>query len=260
MFSNWDKILANPWSAVGYVASGAVGGAVATINPALGRSIAAAGNVATDVASGNIPSFDGIGDVAAYGGGIALDAFSVGGAGKIGNLANTSLKNAAKQGAKEIGGEVLGSGAFGQDLVFESSLDIITNSGSLVPFGTGISTPIISASTPSLLGTSFATGLGATVSNGISIDPSNQVDRSLLNKPNKPGNAPTFKSDGSPVEIHHEGPEGPFKEMHRDAHRGKGNFNKNHPPGQHQALTKAQRKKFNSQRKSYWRKIRKLWK
>lgn len=38
VFSNLDKIIANPWSAVGYAASGAVGGAVATINPALGKS------------------------------------------------------------------------------------------------------------------------------------------------------------------------------------------------------------------------------
>ena len=88
--SNWDKVLQNLWSAIGYVASGAIGGAAATVNPTLGKSIAAAGNVITDVASGNLPSFDNLGDVAGYSAGIAMDAFSVGGAGRIGNLANTS--------------------------------------------------------------------------------------------------------------------------------------------------------------------------
>ncbi|MBQ5784605.1 MAG: hypothetical protein IIW11_06470, partial [Bacteroidales bacterium] len=44
------------------------------------------------------------------------------------------------------------------------------------------------------------------------------IDRSLLNPPTKIGKAPTFKSDGTPVEIHHvsQNPEGPFKEMHRN--------------------------------------------
>jgi len=85
----------------------------------------------------------------------------------------------------------------------------------------------------------------------------------ILNKTtllNNPGNAPTFKSDGTPVEIHHQGSEGPYKEMHWEDHREKGNFNKNHLQGKHQPLTKAQRKTFNSKRKSYWRTIRKLWK
>ncbi len=38
----------------------------------------------------------------------------------------------------------------------------------------------------------------------------------------KSGDAPTFKEDGTFVEIHHEGqnPDGPYKEMHRDDHRG----------------------------------------
>lgn len=38
----------------------------------------------------------------------------------------------------------------------------------------------------------------------------------MLNPPSKWGNAPTFKKDGKPVEIHHEQqlPNGPFKEIH----------------------------------------------
>ena len=40
-----------------------------------------------------------------------------------------------------------------------------------------------------------------------------------------------FKDTKEPVEIHHVGqnPNGPFKEMSSQEHRGKGNFKKNHP-------------------------------
>ena len=62
----------------------------------------------------------------------------------------------------------------------------------------------------------------------IEISPENKIDRSLLNPPSKSGNAPTFKQDGTSVEIHHEGqnPNGPFKEMSKQDHRGRGNFKK----------------------------------
>ena len=58
--------------------------------------------------------------------------------------------------------------------------------------------------------------------------PENQIDRNLLDKPAKRGNAFVFKDDGTPVEIHHEnqGANGPYKEMHRNDHRGKGNYKK----------------------------------
>ena len=58
----------------------------------------------------------------------------------------------------------------------------------------------------------------------------NKINRKKLNPLTKPGNAPTFKKDGKPVEIHHEGqnPKGPFKEMHPNQHRGKGNDAINH--------------------------------
>lgn len=58
-----------------------------------------------------------------------------------------------------------------------------------------------------------------------------KIDRKLLNPPSNSGDAPTFKSDGTKVELHQIGqnPEGPYKEMHWFDHRGKANFKKNHP-------------------------------
>ena len=86
----------------------------------------------------------------------------------------------------------------------------------------------------------------------IEISEENKIDRSLLNPPIKKGNAPTFKSDGSPVEIHHIGqnPSGPFKEMHRDYHRGKNSYKTNHPA----KSNKIDRKEFKKARNEYWRK------
>ncbi len=79
----------------------------------------------------------------------------------------------------------------------------------------------------------------------------NKVDRSLLNAPNKPGNAPTFKSDGTKVEIHHIGqdPQGPYKEMHWSDHRGKGHYKENHSKTN---TSNIDRKSFNAQKKEYW--------
>ncbi|MDN0048455.1 RHS repeat-associated core domain-containing protein, partial [Bacteroides gallinaceum] len=88
----------------------------------------------------------------------------------------------------------------------------------------------------------------------IEISPENKIDRSLLNPPSKSGNAPTFKQDGTSVEIHHEGqnPNGPFKEMSKQDHRGRGNFKKNHPNlGQ---PSKIDRKEFEKAKKEYWKK------
>ncbi|WMW76928.1 DUF6443 domain-containing protein [Flavobacterium sp. 20NA77.7] len=89
----------------------------------------------------------------------------------------------------------------------------------------------------------------------IHIPEENKVDRDSLNPPATPGRAPTFKKDGMPVEIHHEGQNanGPFREMHPEDHRGKGNYRKNHPAGQ-KPLTKEERAKFNRQRERYWKK------
>jgi hypothetical protein len=77
----------------------------------------------------------------------------------------------------------------------------------------------------------------------IEIQDADKIDRKLLNPPSKKGNAPTFKEDGTSVEIHHVGqnPNGPFKEMHKDNHRGKGvdviNHRK-HPTKHHLALSR----------------------
>jgi len=94
---------------------------------------------------------------------------------------------------------------------------------------------------------------GKITDNPITIPPEYQIDRGLLNPPTKPGNAPTFKEDGTPVEIHHEGQSmsGPYKEMHREPHRGKGNDKVNHPnKGKPSEIL---RKLWDQQRRQYWR-------
>ena len=88
----------------------------------------------------------------------------------------------------------------------------------------------------------------------IEIDDVNKINRDLLNPPKgTPGNAPTFKKDGTPVEIHHEGQkrEGPFKEMHWEDHRGKGNDAINHP--NKSQPSEVDRKEFNKAKREYWK-------
>ena len=87
----------------------------------------------------------------------------------------------------------------------------------------------------------------------ISIDDSNKIGKDLLNPPLKRGNAPTFKSDNTPVEIHHQGQnsDGPFKEMHKVNHRGKGNYKANHP--EHTNKSNINRKQFDKARIEYWK-------
>lgn len=91
--------------------------------------------------------------------------------------------------------------------------------------------------------------------NGIVIPAEHKIPRDSLNPPKKPGNAPACKKDGKSVEIHHEdqNENRPFREMHPHDHRGKGNYTKNHPPG-NTPLTKEERKRFNNQREAYWEK------
>lgn len=81
--SNWSKIVKNPWSALGYFASGAAGGAVSVVNPLLGMAITSGGNVTTDVAFGNMPKFNNFWDIAKYTGGALLDGLGAAGAGGI---------------------------------------------------------------------------------------------------------------------------------------------------------------------------------
>ena len=87
----------------------------------------------------------------------------------------------------------------------------------------------------------------------IFISPENKIDRELLNAPTKPGNASTFKSDNTSVEIHHVGqnPKGPFIEMHKNQHRGKGSYMENHP--NHNKPSLIDRKSYNKQKREYWK-------
>ena len=87
----------------------------------------------------------------------------------------------------------------------------------------------------------------------ITIDANSKINRSLLNPPSKWGNAPTFKKDGKPVEIHHEQqlPNGPFKEMHPNEHRGKGYDKTNHP--NKKTPSDINRNEFNKAKREYWK-------
>jgi RHS repeat-associated protein len=87
----------------------------------------------------------------------------------------------------------------------------------------------------------------------IKIEDASKIDRKILDAPSKPGDAPTFKSDGTKVEIHHEGqnPNGPFKEMHKTDHRGRGNDKVNHPDKGSES--KIDRKEFQRARREYWK-------
>jgi hypothetical protein len=75
----------------------------------------------------------------------------------------------------------------------------------------------------------------------------------LLNPPTKRGNAPTFKSDGTSVEIHHieQNPNGPFLEMHKKAHRGAGNDSINHPYKNRRSLI--DRIQWKTDVRQYWK-------
>lgn len=87
----------------------------------------------------------------------------------------------------------------------------------------------------------------------IVVRPEDKIDRGLLDPPTKPGNAPTFKDDGTSVELHHVGqnPAGPYKEMHWKDHRGKGNDKINHPDKS--KPSKIDRQKMKKDRESYWK-------
>ena len=54
--TNWSKIK-DPWQALGYFGTGAVGGIVSLTNPLAGGAITSGGNAVIDIASGNVPSF-----------------------------------------------------------------------------------------------------------------------------------------------------------------------------------------------------------
>lgn len=100
VFNNWDKISKDPWSSLGYFASGALGGALATVPgmQTLAGTITAAGNIATDIAFGNAPDIRKPMDALIYLGNQALNAMDVAGAGKIAQSAfDFALSNGWKQ-------------------------------------------------------------------------------------------------------------------------------------------------------------------
>lgn len=72
--------------------------------------------------------------------------------------------------------------------------------------------------------------------------------------PPKRGDAPLSVDDGKPVEIHHvdQNPDGPFVELSRTDHRGKGNFKDNHP-NTGQEPSKIDRREWRRMVDEYWR-------
>jgi hypothetical protein len=96
-YNNWDKVVKNPWSAIGYAGTGAIAG-VASLAPGgvlAAAKITAVGNFATDVASGNIPDINSVQDAFGYVANSAMNALDVAGAGK---LAKAGLKGLGKLG------------------------------------------------------------------------------------------------------------------------------------------------------------------
>lgn len=99
--NNWSKIVANPKSAIGYFAAGAVGGAVSLANPVAGAAIVGWGNVATDIATGQLPEFNSFEDIASYAANTTFDAFDAAGAGAIAKMGIKGLKDLGVDWAKE---------------------------------------------------------------------------------------------------------------------------------------------------------------
>ena len=155
--SNWDKVAANPWSGVGYFVSGAAGGAVSVVNPVLGGTITAGGNVATDIASGNLPDINGLGDLAGYGLGVVLDGVSAAGAGKLAKLGQQGLKKIGKDLAQEAVPNSLLAGEVASELAFEYSGEIVGETFLTLANG---SATVTAAAPNHLIGASL--GLGAT--------------------------------------------------------------------------------------------------
>ena len=85
LWSNWDNVK-DFKSGLAYFTSGAIGGAVSVVNPALGGSITASANVGIDIATGNIPNFQKPTDVFFYAGKKVLDGVGVGGSGQLAKL------------------------------------------------------------------------------------------------------------------------------------------------------------------------------
>ena len=227
----------------------------------MAAKITAVGNLVTDATTGNLPDFHSVGDVFNYAAKSATNALDVAGAGKLANAGIAGLKkpgldlvpDAAAQLAPVIADEVadeivtaaLETSGFARKIPFDLTISASRSYVGQMAIGSLVTNPVRNAVSGQL---------------GINIDPKDQIDISLLNKPLKRGNAPTFKADGTKVEIHHVGlnPEGPFEEMHWKKHRGIGNDKINHPNKGNKSLIP--RGKFSSDRKIYWKKVFDLWK
>ncbi|MBF6590829.1 MAG: hypothetical protein IVW57_09915 [Ktedonobacterales bacterium] len=81
-----------------------------------------------------------------------------------------------------------------------------------------------------------------------------RVDDDLLSPPQERGAAPTEKTTGQSIEIHHinQAPEGPFEEMTPFEHRGRGNFRANHPFLGTGYSSRIDRDLFAAQKWDYW--------
>ena len=167
IYSNWDKIVANPLSAIGYGLTGAAGGAVSVVNPALGRGIAAGGNLITDAATGNLPDFSSFGEVAGYAVGTTLDAIAVGGSGSLAKLGNKGLQALGKEAARELAGagaEALLTDA-SANLIFERGMDLAGGGFELLEVSGSLT---ISAQAPNHIARGLAS-LSANATSGLGI-------------------------------------------------------------------------------------------
>lgn len=58
VYNNWDNIVKNPISGLGYFTIGAVGGATAVVNPTLGVGMVLGGNFVQDMINGDVPDLN----------------------------------------------------------------------------------------------------------------------------------------------------------------------------------------------------------
>ena len=101
IYNNWSSVVKNPWSAIGYGATGAVAGAVSVNAPGAAKLILAGGNIATDFAFGNVPDINEVGDILNYGGKVAMDAVAVGGTGAMAKTIKSTIKHVGTDAAFE---------------------------------------------------------------------------------------------------------------------------------------------------------------
>ncbi len=83
MISNADKIAKDPWSAVGYFTSGAIGGMLSLTNPLAGGAFTTNMNIVTDIAFGNVPVISNTSDAVSYLGFKVLDGVGAAGTGQL---------------------------------------------------------------------------------------------------------------------------------------------------------------------------------